>query len=314
MSVDPATGRQKVVLEKARIGDLAFNRADRSLWGIRHLNGICTIVRVPHPYTEWKQVATFPYGTVVYDLDVSRDGSLVSASFGEIDGKQNVRVFEVTKLLGGDSTPAAAFDFGPSVPSSFTFSADGRFLYGSAYYTGVSNIFRYEIATRDVQAVSNTETGFFRPIPLEGDDLLLFRYSGQGFVPARIAAKPLTDINPITFFAERVVARHPVLKTWAMPPPSDIVVDDIAKRAKPYAITGGLSLESVYPILQGYKDTQAAGFRLNFSDPLGLNAAHARRLVLTGGRPGGRRTRAPEGGLHALRLARVCRAEQRRLL
>ena len=37
--------------EDARIGDLAFNRADQSLWGIRHLNGLASIVRMGPPYT-----------------------------------------------------------------------------------------------------------------------------------------------------------------------------------------------------------------------------------------------------------------------
>ena len=35
-----------------------------------------------------------------------------------------------------------------AIPSNFVFSPDGRYLYGSSYYTGVSNIFRYELATR----------------------------------------------------------------------------------------------------------------------------------------------------------------------
>ena len=81
-------------MKDARIGDLAFNRADRSLWGIRHLNGIGTLVRMAPPYREWTQVVTWPYGTVMYDLDLSPDGSRVVASFGEISGKQQVRVFE----------------------------------------------------------------------------------------------------------------------------------------------------------------------------------------------------------------------------
>ncbi len=61
----------------ARIGDLAFSRADRALWGIRHLNGIATLVRIPPPYTDWKQIHTVPYGEVPYDLDVSPDGTLL---------------------------------------------------------------------------------------------------------------------------------------------------------------------------------------------------------------------------------------------
>ncbi len=133
-------------MKDARIGDLAFNRADRTLWGIRHLNGIVSLVRIEPPYKQWTRVHSFPYGTVVYDLDVSPDGSQLSASFGEIDGKQNVRVFSTEKLLAGDVTPEAEFDFGPSVPSGFVFTRDGKSLVGSSYYTGVSNIFKYDIA------------------------------------------------------------------------------------------------------------------------------------------------------------------------
>ena len=72
---------------------------------------------------------------------------------------------------------------------SHTFSPDGRFLFGSSYYTGVSNIFRYELTTQDLQAVSNSETGMFQPIPLDNENLIVFRYSGAGPVPAKIVAE-----------------------------------------------------------------------------------------------------------------------------
>ena len=52
LALDPATGKARVLQKDARIGDLAFDRADESLWGIRHLNGICTLVRMKKPYTE----------------------------------------------------------------------------------------------------------------------------------------------------------------------------------------------------------------------------------------------------------------------
>ena len=93
--LDPKTRRTKVLLKDGRIGDLAFNSADGSIWGIRHLNGIATLVRIPKPYAMWEQVHSWPYGTVMYDLDLSPDGTRLVASFGEIDGKQDVRVFDV---------------------------------------------------------------------------------------------------------------------------------------------------------------------------------------------------------------------------
>jgi hypothetical protein len=271
VSVDPATGRHRVLLKDARIGDLAFDRADRSLWGIRHLNGIATLVRIPAPYSQWNQVFSFPYGVVPYDLDISPDGRRLAASFGEIDGQQTVRLIDVDRLLKGDATPAAQFDFGSSVPSNFVFSPDGRFLYGSAYFTGVSNIFRYEIATKKVEAVTNAETGFFRPIPLGGDDLIVFRYSGEGFVPTRITAAPQKDLGSITFLGERVIAEQPALKEWNVLGGPPIDFDRMEKRTGKYRLAGGLRLESLYPVVEGYKDTQAVGVRVNLSDPLQLN-------------------------------------------
>ncbi len=111
----------------------------------------------------WYRVHKFPYGVVPSDLDISPDGRLLSASVAEVNGDQFLRVWEIEQLLAGDVKPLSEFRFGQSVPESFVFSRDGRYLYGSSYYTGVSNIFRYEVATGAIEAVSNAETGFFRP-------------------------------------------------------------------------------------------------------------------------------------------------------
>ena len=257
----------------ARIGNIVYSKADKALWGIRHLNGLVTIVRIPAPYTSWEQMVTLPYGTIAYDLDVSPDGTRLVASFGEITGAQDVRVLSVEALKKRDATPLAKFDFSQSVPNDFTFSADGRYLYGSSYLTGVSNIFRYELATGAVEAVSNTETGFFRPVPLDGDDLLVFRYTGTGFVPTRITATPVSDASPITFLGERLAADHPVVHSWNVGSPMVIPYETLDKRQQPYRLLGGLRTESVYPIVQGYKTNAAVGMRWNMSDRIRLNRA-----------------------------------------
>ncbi len=271
MRLDPKTGHAERLQKDARIGDLSFDKADKTLWGIRQLNGVCTLVRMTAPYREWKQVYTWPYGTVVYDLDVSPDGTRVSASFGEIDGKQDVRVMATDALERGDPTPVARFDFGPSVPNNFVFSPDGKYLYGSAYYSGVSNIFRYDLATGKVDAVSNTETGFFRPVPLGDDRLIVFRYTGTGFLPARVDAHPVDDVSPITFLGERLAAEHPVVQSWNVGSPASIPYDTMEKTTAPYRLFRSLSHESLYPVVQGYKSSPAVGVRLNFSDPVQLN-------------------------------------------
>jgi hypothetical protein len=273
MSVDTVTRRTRMLLKDVRIGDLALDRADRSLWGIRHLNGICSLVRIPPPYREWQRVVSWPYGTVVYDLDVSPDGSQIAASFGEISGKQEVRVLASAQAMTGDMTPVARFDFGNSVPNGFVFSPDGRYLYGSSYYTGASNIFRYDLQDKKLDAVTNAETGFFRPIPLGGDSLIVFRYSGEGFVPTRIDARPVQDVSAITFLGERLAEEHPIVKGWMVGSPADVAFDAAGAAGRDYRLAGGMHLESLYPVLQGYKNTAAAGYRVNLSDPLQLNRA-----------------------------------------
>ena len=63
MAVDVKTGEVRTLLEDASIGEIVFNPADRSLLGVRHLYGLATLVRIPYPYTEWKEIYTLPLGT-----------------------------------------------------------------------------------------------------------------------------------------------------------------------------------------------------------------------------------------------------------
>src|SRR5262249_50794781 len=147
------------------------------------------------------------------------------------------------------------FDFGVAAPEGFVFSRDGRYLYGSSYYTGVSNIFRYEVANGQTRAVSNAETGLFRPAPLADGRLVGLDFTGQGFVPAILDPRPLEDLSAIRFLGNEVVKRHPVVKEWQVPPPN--TVDDealIAQRGR-YAPLRQMHLLDGYPVLQGYKST-----------------------------------------------------------
>jgi hypothetical protein len=273
--LDPATGRSRTLIKDARIGDLVFDRRDRSLWGVRHFNGLSTIVRLPSPYTDWNQIVSWPYGRDVYDLDISPDGTRLAASVAEISGRQSLRLFDLATLAKGDTTSRTLYDFGTSIPTSFVFSPDGGRLFGSSYFTGVSNIFRYDLAADSMDVVSNCETGFFRPLPLQGDSLVVFRYSGQGFVPATITAIPLTDVGAITYLGERLVEERPVLKSWIVPSPATVPLDSMIRWSGPYRPLGQIGLASMYPVVEGYKDAAAYGLRMNFSDPLSMHAFDA---------------------------------------
>jgi len=278
MMLDRDTGKAKMLQRDARIGELVFNRQDRSLWGVRHLNGYASLVRIPYPYNDWSLVTTLPYGDVLYDLDISPDGTKLSGSFGNIEGKHTLQVHEIATLLEDRVESLATISFGTSIPESFVFSPDGQYLFGSSYYTGVSNIFRYEWEADALEAVSNTETGFFRPIPLDNENLIVFTYTGQGFVPAKIEAQPLEDVSAIVFLGTRTVARYPVLETWRAGSPDDIDAETRIVSQGHYTAAGNMGMESLYPVVLGYKDSVSLGLRANFSDKLRLDS-----LSLLGG-------------------------------
>jgi hypothetical protein len=268
MAVNVKTGEQHMLLENGRIGEIVVNPVDKSLIGVRHENGVATLVRVPPPYNLWYQVHVFPYGVVPYDLDISPDGRLLSGSVAEIGGNQFLRVWDLQRVLNGDIQPLSQFGFGQSVPEGFTFSHDGRYLYGSSYYTGVSNIFRYEVSTGAIEAVSNAETGFFRPVPLADGRLVILNYTADGFVPAIIDPHPLTDISAIKFLGSEVVNKYPEVKTWQVAAPS--TVDDeklITSRGEYYPLRA-VSPVNAFPTLQGYKNSIGLGYHANFLDPI----------------------------------------------
>lgn len=276
MALDVDTGKKRMLLKDARIGDLAFNRADQSIWGLRHLNGYVTLVRIPHPYESWSQVYTWAYGNEPFELDVSPDGALLSASVAEISGQQFLRVFRTDELLNGNAEPTAEFNFGTAIPEGFVFSPDNRYLYGSSYYTGVSNIYRYEIATEEIEAVSNAETGFFRPIPLEDGSLIVFEYTGEGWVPALLDPKPLEHVSAITFLGNEIAKKYPVVREWSLTNKlDDFELDSLVTDRGKFNPNRGLALSSAYPIIEGYRDTVALGYNWMFQNTFALSSLQA---------------------------------------
>ena len=269
IEVDVDTGKKKMLLRDARIGDLVLNPVDRSLWGIRHQNGYATVVRIPAPYTAFSQIETFDYGQIPFDLDISPDGSMVSASFGEVNGDQSVRVWTMASLLGDAGLEEVArLSLAPSTPEGFVFTPDGKSLIGTSYYTGVSNVFRFGIASQKWEALSNAATGFFRPMPQPDGSLLVYEYTGQGLSPSRIMPKPTEDLGTVEFLGTRVLNTHPVLKTWGVGSPAKVPLDELVTERGKYNATRRMKLAAGYPILEGYQGHYSPGYYIHFEDPM----------------------------------------------
>lgn len=273
-ALDLATGRTRMLQRDSRLGDLVFNAADRSLWGVRHDNGLSTLVRVPAPYHEWKQVWTLPYGRDLFDLDVSPDGTTLVGSMSEVSGDTRLVQFRIDDLLTGKTEPQVLFEFAEWAPSNFVFSPDGRYLYGSSYYSGVSNIYRYEIARKRMQPLSNAETGFFKPLPLTADSLVVLAYSQTGFVPSMMANTVPDSISAIRFLGNAIADTRREVRDWMVPPVAQLGPQPTADSARPYRARENFTLNNAYPVVEGYQNAAranavAAGVRFNFSDRVG---------------------------------------------
>ena len=270
--LDLNTGRRRPLLKNCRTGDLVVNPTDQSIWGIQHHNGRSTLVVIPPPYDKWRSLLTLDYGRDIFDLDISPDGKTLSAAMIDVTGAQQLVKADVDALLHGKSNVDILHEFENNSPSNFVFSPDGRYLYGTSYYTGVSNVFRYDLQKKTMDAVTNVETGLFRPIPISDHTMVAYHYSAKGFVPVRMAIEVRQDINAIQYLGQQVVEKHPIVKEWNAGSPARVNLDQVTTYTGPYHPLARVRLGSIYPVVEGYKNKIAAGLRFNASDPLGLRA------------------------------------------
>jgi hypothetical protein len=276
IAVNVDTGKKRMLLKDARIGDMVVNPADKSIWGIRHENGLATIVRIPPPYAGFNQVHSFKYGQVPFDLDISPDGSMLSASFGEVNGTQTVRVWKTDSLSpDGDPVEVSRLALPPATPEGFTFAPDNKTMFGTSYYTGVSNVFRFDIASGKFDAVSNASTGFFRPMLQPDGSLIAYEYSGKGLQPVRFQPKVQNDLATVEFLGTKVVNERPELKTWGVGSPSKIDLEPLITARSKYNSGRRMKLAGIYPMVEGYKKAVSPGYFIHFEDPLQFRQINA---------------------------------------
>jgi hypothetical protein len=280
---DLKTGKSKLLQKDARVGDLAFNKVDESLWGIRHLNGKSTIVEIPKYNSEnpdknyfvWKQKYTLPFGSDIFDIDVSPDGKSLSAAVTDINGNQVLNIYKISTLDNfkkENIEVQEVFDFDVSSPQSFRYSEDGSYLLGSSYYSGVSNIYKVDSASLEIEIFSNAETGYFRPIPINDDKIFAFKYTSDGFKPVYIPNKPAESVSSIKFLGNETIKKHPMLADWQIYGPNaetfNADYDALDAKEGIYVPSKEVKLSYAYPIVVGYKDNFGIGYKFSFRDPL----------------------------------------------
>jgi hypothetical protein len=271
-SIDLNTGKSKNLVRFSRCGNLVINQKDHSLWGIQSMSGRNSLIRFMSPYTNYQTIYSLPYGQDLSDPAISHDGSLLSATLSDATGRQRLIIFKIADLLAGKQEYQVLYEFEDNPAANFVFSPDGKYLFGTSYYTGVSNVYRISLETQHAQIMTNAETGFFRPLPVSSDSMIVFKYTHEGMVAGMIKIDTLADVNPIKLLGQRVYEKNPEVEQWILQPPSKINLDSLQVVEKRYRTVKELRFANAYPIIQGYKHYMAGGYRLNFMDPMGLNS------------------------------------------
>jgi len=123
-----------------------------------------------------------------------------------------------------------------------------------------------------MEAVSNTDSGFFRPIPLSDGSLLVTEYTGEGFVPTIIEPEIYEDLGTIVFLGAELAKKHPVVTEWNVIESLRAVdSEELVTAEGKYRPYRELQYDSGYPVIEGYRDTEAVGWHFQWSDPAQLH-------------------------------------------
>jgi len=274
VQIDVHSGKKTRLIDFSRTGSLTYDTTHRCLWGIRNDNGYATLVKIPEPYTAAIPMYTADFGRSLLDLAVSGKGESLCATLSGIRGEQSVILFNLASLEDGTGTFDTILTLDDNTLTQFSFSADDRYLIGTSYYTGVSNIWRINLETREFELLSNDDIGLFMPLQVSRDSLFVLKFFRDGMQPGMIPMQVITDANPIEYLGNRVVDKNPRVEGYSLPPASRIDLDSLTIEEAPYYPVRNMSLTSAYPDLAGYKETVSLGYRLHWRDRVGLSGVN----------------------------------------
>ena len=99
------------------------------------------------------------------------------------------------------------------------------------------------------------------PVPLPDGQLAVLAYTGKGFVPAVIDARPIKDVSAIRFLGTEVAETHPEVKSWQVPGPATVDDEKLVTKKGPYRPLENLELGAWLRALAGAARARLAGGR-----------------------------------------------------
>ena len=270
LMIDVNSGDIIKKIEFLRFGELAFNQKDKTLWGIRTYNGRCIIGRMLPPYNNVEELLAIPFGFQLFDLDISPDGKYLSGTYADMNGIQKILIYKIEDIINGKNQFTEIYEFEDNSASNFTFSEDGKYMFGTSYITGVSNIFRINIEEKLAEIITNTERGYFRPIQISQDYLMTYSFTSKGLIPVKLAIDTV-NTESINLLGMKTFQNNPKLYDMKLESLSKINLESLNPKTEIYSSISNTDLAYILPVVEGYQDFVSYGFKLKFIDKMYLN-------------------------------------------
>lgn len=267
---DLNTKEKKMLFENVRIGYITVSDSTSDIWGIEHSNGFATLMYSPYPYTEFIPIIKFNIGEEVSNLSVSPSGKYLAAVLHRNNGNQLLVMFDCNSLLSGKPSDFITItDIGS--PENPSWSSDNNSLYWNAYNNGVSNIYKKDLTNGNIEVLSHTLKGLFKPVYLNDDSLFVFEFSGKGFIPSTIKNKPAEHLPAVKYLGEKIIEKNPEVISWDTLSLGIDYKDKIVGEQKDYDAFGNIGIDSFIPVISGFQDQKVLGIYSQFSDPLHIH-------------------------------------------
>ena len=275
--------RKKVVTRKKfqRINNIVYDNASDRLYGLFSNGGTQSIVRLDRNLENPEVIYAFPFGVSVFDLDVSHDGKYLSLTRQGDNGEHTLILFNLEELSQAIFNPVELLTFEDANLGQFRFSLDDKYLIGSSYYTGVSNLWQINLETRKAEMVSNTDIGLFAPLEIAPGEILALQFERDGLKPVTLAREVVEDANAVKLYGQKTYENNTeALEQVGLlkKPLPKVEFGDVYHAITSYSPLKEMRFAGAYPTLSGFKDalawnrvTPVLGYRIFFSDPVGLS-------------------------------------------
>ena len=190
-------------LKLQRVNNVVYDNATDQLYGLFSNGGVQSIVKYDSNLEKPEIIYSFPFGVSVGDLDISHDGRYLSLTKQGDNGEHTLMLFDLVEIARANFHVEELLTWEDSNLGQFRFSLDDKYLIGSSYYTGVSNIWQLNLETREMELVSNTDIGLFAPLEIEKGKLIALEFERDGLRPVRLDRKVVEDANAIELYGQK---------------------------------------------------------------------------------------------------------------